>query len=69
MQFSAVYFGSFNSIDQIDSSAAFAFSGDITGFTATSAPELSTWAMLLIGFAGIGFAARRRRITGTFQPG
>jgi hypothetical protein len=23
-------------------------------------PEISTWAMLLIGFAGIGFAARRR---------
>jgi hypothetical protein len=25
-------------------------------------PEASTWAMLLIGFAGIGFAARRHRI-------
>jgi hypothetical protein len=26
-------------------------------------PEPSTWAMLLIGFAGIGFAAMRRRLT------
>ena len=26
-----------------------------------SAPEPSTWAMLLIGFAGIGFAAYRKR--------
>jgi PEP-CTERM motif len=32
-----------------------------TGFTVTAVPEPSTWAMLLIGFAGIGFAARRRR--------
>jgi PEP-CTERM motif len=27
----------------------------------TAIPEPSTWAMLLIGFAGIGFAAYRRR--------
>jgi hypothetical protein len=24
-------------------------------------PEPSTWAMMLIGFAGLGYAARRRR--------
>jgi len=24
-----------------------------------SVPELSTWAMLLVGFAGLGFAGRR----------
>jgi hypothetical protein len=28
---------------------------------AASAPEPSTWAMLLLGFAGIGFMAYRRR--------
>ena len=27
---------------------------------ATATPELSTWAMLLLGFAGLGYAARRR---------
>jgi hypothetical protein len=27
----------------------------------TSVPELSTWAMLLIGFAGLGFMAYRRK--------
>jgi PEP-CTERM motif len=33
---------------------------------ATSAvPEPSTWAMLLIGFAGVGFMAYRRRKGGT----
>jgi hypothetical protein len=42
--------------------------GDYTGgygkFTvalAPSAPEISTWAMMLAGFAGLGFAALRRR--------
>ena len=28
----------------------------------TDVPEPSTWAMLLIGFAGVGFAAYRRRL-------
>jgi hypothetical protein len=27
---------------------------------ATSVPEPSTWAMMLLGFAGLGFAAYRR---------
>jgi hypothetical protein len=31
-------------------------------FTA-AVPEPSTWAMMLIGFAGLGYAARRRRMT------
>jgi hypothetical protein len=31
-------------------------------------PELSTWAMLLIGFTGIGFVASRRRRTGSATP-
>ena len=31
-----------------------------TPFSASSAPELSTWAMLLVGFAGLGVASLRR---------
>jgi hypothetical protein len=34
----------------------------INGIVVTAVPELSTWAMLLIGFAGIGFAYRRRAV-------
>jgi PEP-CTERM motif len=33
----------------------------IDGALASSVPEPSTWAMLLIGFAGIGFASYRRK--------
>jgi hypothetical protein len=32
-------------------------------YTLSAVPEPSTWAMLLIGFAGIGFMAHRRRCT------
>jgi probable HAF family extracellular repeat protein len=37
--------------------------GQITGYAdlSSSVPEPSTWAMLLIGFAGIGFMAYRRK--------
>jgi hypothetical protein len=33
-------------------------SGLVTGFT-TAVPELSTWAMMVLGFVGLGFAGRR----------
>ena len=33
----------------------------ITGVIRTAVPEPATWAMMLFGFAGIGFAMRRRR--------
>jgi hypothetical protein len=36
--------------------------GDIVGFTsipAAQVPEPSTWAMMLLGFAGLGFAFRQ----------
>jgi hypothetical protein len=33
---------------------------DSPGFNITTVPEVSTWAMLLIGFAGIGLVARDR---------
>ena len=38
--------------------------GDISGtasFDAAAVPEPATWAMMLLGFAGIGMALRRRR--------
>jgi len=31
------------------------------GFSVAVVPERSTWAMLLIGFAGVGFMAYRRK--------
>ena len=40
------------------------FSGtaaDFDDITFTTAPEPSTWAMVLIGFAGLGYAALRRK--------
>jgi hypothetical protein len=49
---------------------SFDYSNNITGFgatpsklvvTATSVPEASTWAMLLLGFASLGFASYRAR--------
>jgi hypothetical protein len=35
----------------------------------TAAPELSTWAMLALGFAGFGVVGRRRRGTPRLAPG
>ena len=32
----------------------------VAGFAPTSVPEASTWAMLLLGFAGLGFAGYRK---------
>ena len=29
-------------------------------FAPAAAPELSTWAMMLLGFVGLGFTTRRR---------
>lgn len=37
---------------------------DIIQGQVTGVPELSTWAMMLIGFAGVGFAAYRRKRKG-----
>ncbi len=34
-------------------------SGIVTSFTLTAVPEASTWAMMLLGFAGLGFAGYR----------
>lgn len=37
--------------------------GTFTVALAPSAPEISTWAMTLLGFGGLSFAVRRRRAT------
>jgi hypothetical protein len=39
------------------------YSVTVTDPPPTSAPEPSTWAMMLLGFAGLGFVAMRRRRT------
>jgi hypothetical protein len=46
-----------------EASQATFFVIDAAGDTArvTSVPEPSTWAMLILGFAGIGFMAYRRK--------
>ena len=36
-------------------------------FVTTAVPEASTWAMLILGFAGVGFMAYRRKGQGTLR--
>jgi hypothetical protein len=43
-------------------------SADFDDITFTTAPEPSTWAMVLIGFAGLGYAALRGRRAGLSRP-
>ncbi len=42
----------------LESSNSVPFSGQIV---VTAVPEASTWAMMILGFAGLGFLAHRRR--------
>jgi hypothetical protein len=44
--------------------ASFSSTGNAFEFTLASVPELSTWAMMAIGFAGLGYAAFRRNSKG-----
>ena len=54
-------FGFFvNSIDALEGRADIA----VTGITA-AVPEPSTWAMIILGFAGVGFVAYRRKRNGS----
>ncbi|MBA2402921.1 MAG: PEP-CTERM sorting domain-containing protein, partial [Bradyrhizobium sp.] len=43
------------------SNNAGAFGGVVGGVTISAVPEPSTWAMMILGFAGVGFMAYRRR--------
>jgi hypothetical protein len=45
----------------IEATGTFAVSASDTPNFATAAPELSTWAMMLTGFAGLGYAGFRHR--------
>jgi hypothetical protein len=47
-----------------DFSDVAAFEGSITPAIGTTVPEASTWAMMLIGFLGIGIGCRRGRSPG-----
>jgi hypothetical protein len=40
--------------------STFTFSGTVDGPVGAAVPEPATWAMALLGFAGLGFAAHRR---------
>jgi probable HAF family extracellular repeat protein len=54
------------------SSAAFAINdlGQIVGWSMPAVPELSTWEMIVIAFAGVGLAARFRERRGArYTPG
>jgi hypothetical protein len=50
----------FNSIRQIDF-------GNATTGTVGAVPEASTWAMMIMGFMGVGFMAYRRKSQGHFR--
>jgi hypothetical protein len=39
----------------------------ITTFEVTAVPEASTWAMMMLGFAGVGFMAYRRKAKPSFR--
>jgi hypothetical protein len=53
---------------QIEAYFSFTLSGPETLWLTRLSPEASTWAMMLTGFAGLGFAAFRRgqRVKATF---
>jgi hypothetical protein len=46
----------------------FATTGNAFEFTLASVPEPSTWAMMLLGFAGLGFAGYRKAQGGRIAP-
>jgi PEP-CTERM motif-containing protein len=57
------YTGVLTELMQTDPSAHFTFSATITNFQIYVAPvpEPSTWAMMILGFAGVGYMTYRRR--------
>jgi hypothetical protein len=62
---SGTYMGHIDSLVQIDLSGDFTFAGfidfaNVDGQLAAAVPEPSTWAMMILGFLGLGFLAYRR---------
>jgi hypothetical protein len=53
--------GGQNSLNSFEINLITGNSGGFGGVTYTAAPEPSTWAMMLIGFAGLGYAGHRAR--------
>ena len=53
--------GAFNGSLASISNVRFQYDTSLTGPNFTAVPEPATWAMMLIGFGGIGMAMRRRR--------
>jgi probable HAF family extracellular repeat protein len=49
----------------ITGSARNRFTGEFHAYLLSAIPEPETWAMTLVGLAGIGFAVRRRKASGT----
>jgi PEP-CTERM motif len=60
---SAVLSGTFGNTVNPNSSGVDLFFGPTTGLT-TAVPEPSTWAMIILGFCGVGFMAYRRKSRG-----
>ena len=48
-------------------SVGFPENGTAITFSVTAVPEPRTWAMMILGFAGVGFMAYRRRNRATFR--
>jgi hypothetical protein len=44
-----------------------AYNGSFTVLSAAAAPEASTWAMMILGFLGVGFVAFRRKSNHSFR--
>jgi PEP-CTERM motif len=60
-----VYSALGGNISVVDGGNVFSFIGAITGPTlAPAVPEPSTWAMMILGFCGLGFMAYRRKQNG-----
>jgi hypothetical protein len=55
----------FNRIEFVTTSPAFEVDNiALTGAIVTPVPETSTWAMMVLGFLGVGFMAYRRKGNG-----
>jgi PEP-CTERM motif len=57
--------GSFDSVVFSTGSTAFEFAFTGSSTTVGAVPEPSTWAMMILGFAGVGFMAYRRKSKGS----